>query len=189
VSNANKPSPDNLSQLEPFDDPEPGSTWFLSLAGVVILIALVVAISALNFNTERNEFTVKVIDAAAGASSLAPTKPVDAEAFAQIERTLAERAAEGGMSRAEFTKLSQGLRLNAWMRYPWEDTKGQTQQLIRIPITEAMKLVADEYAAKASPRAHAEPLGAAAGIDGRDLMETSTTSAMTKAESKESSTP
>lgn len=148
VSNAPHHPTNSLTQLEPFDDPEPGSTWFLSLAGIVVLIALVVAISALNFNTERSEYGVKVVDANVDAASLLPKSPVDAEAFRQLERTFNERAADGSLGRAEFAKLSQGLLLRTWMRYPWEDSKGQAQQLIRIPITEAMKAVAQEFAAK-----------------------------------------
>jgi hypothetical protein len=46
------------------DDPEPGSTWFFSLAGIVILVALVVAASVMYFHAETRETDVKVIDPA-----------------------------------------------------------------------------------------------------------------------------
>jgi hypothetical protein len=44
------------------DDPEPGSTWFFSLAGIVILVALVVAASVMYFRAETGEVDAKVID-------------------------------------------------------------------------------------------------------------------------------
>jgi len=148
VSHAPTNPSNPLPQLEPFDDPEPGSTWFVSLGGVIVLIALVVAISALNFNTENAEFGAKVVNLDDDALALMPKSPVDAEAFRQLQRTFTERADEGRLGRADYAKLSQGLALNAWMRYPWEDAKGETKQLIRIPVTEAMKMVAAEYAVK-----------------------------------------
>jgi predicted small secreted protein len=46
------------------DDPEPGSTWFFSLAGIVILVALVVAASVMYFHAETRETDVKVVDPA-----------------------------------------------------------------------------------------------------------------------------
>jgi hypothetical protein len=46
------------------DDPEPGSTWFFSLAGIVILVALVVAASAMFFHADAREVETKVIDPA-----------------------------------------------------------------------------------------------------------------------------
>jgi len=46
------------------DDPEPGSTWFFSLAGTVILVALVVAASVMYFHAETSETDVKVVDQA-----------------------------------------------------------------------------------------------------------------------------
>ena len=46
------------------DDPEPGSTWFFSLAGIVILVALVVAASAMYFHVDARETETKVIDPA-----------------------------------------------------------------------------------------------------------------------------
>jgi len=46
------------------DDPEPGSTWFFSLAGIVILVALVVAASVMYFHVDARETETKVIDPA-----------------------------------------------------------------------------------------------------------------------------
>ena len=46
------------------DDPEPGSTWFFSLAGIVILVALVVAASVMYFHAETRETDAKVVDQA-----------------------------------------------------------------------------------------------------------------------------
>ena len=46
------------------DDPEPGSTWFFSLAGIVILVAVVVAASVMYFHVENREVDEKVIDPA-----------------------------------------------------------------------------------------------------------------------------
>lgn len=46
------------------DDPEPGSTWFFSLAGIVILVALVVAASVMYFHVENREVDEKVVDPA-----------------------------------------------------------------------------------------------------------------------------
>ena len=46
------------------DDPEPGSTWFFSLAGIVILVALVVAASVMFFHVDARETETKVIDPA-----------------------------------------------------------------------------------------------------------------------------
>jgi len=161
VSHSQPIDPHHLPQLEPLDDPEPGSTWFVSLAGVIILVALVIAISAVNFNTERDEFATKVVERSVDVAAMAPKAPVDAEAFRDLERSLAESHDDGSLGMADYTRLSQGLLLNTWMRYPWEDSKGTTQQLIRIPITEAMRRVAEEYAAKAPARPMAAQEGSA----------------------------
>ncbi|MBM4112120.1 MAG: hypothetical protein FJ253_01915 [Phycisphaerae bacterium] len=154
-------------QLEPFDDPEPGSTWFVSLAGVVILVALVIFISAVTFRTEHHEFDRKVVDRSLGAAPAIPTAPLDAASARTLERDLSLKRDEGLIGLAEYNKLSQGVILNSWMRYPWEDAKGATKQLIRIPITEAMSIVAKEYEAKpgakrvaAADAAASQPAGA-----------------------------
>lgn len=45
-----------------WDDPEAGKTWLVSLMGIAILAALVIAISVIYFQTEGNEFEAKVIE-------------------------------------------------------------------------------------------------------------------------------
>ncbi|MBX3354662.1 MAG: hypothetical protein KF724_03070 [Phycisphaeraceae bacterium] len=135
----------SLTQLEPFDDPEPGWTWFFSLAGVIVLIALVVAIAALNFNIERKEFKAKVLDASAGIAALIPAGPLDAAGVRSVQAALDKVHVEGRLSPAEYARLSQGLLLNSWMRYPWINAEEKTETLVRIPIAEAMKLVSEEY--------------------------------------------
>jgi hypothetical protein len=57
-------SADTASITTQLDDPEPGSTWFFSLAGIVILVALVVAASVMYFHAETRETDAKVIDPA-----------------------------------------------------------------------------------------------------------------------------
>lgn len=145
------------SQLEPFDDPEPGSTWFVSLAGVVVLVALVIFISAVAFRTEQHEFERKVVDRTTRAAPVLPPQMLDAASARALEREVAQCRDDGLIGRAEYTKVSQGILLQSWMRYPWEDSKGGTRQLIRIPVTEAMKIVAKEY----EPKRPARPVAAA----------------------------
>lgn len=50
------PKPDML------DDPEAGSTWFLSLASVVVFTALVLALSAMYFDFEEGEVEEKIVN-------------------------------------------------------------------------------------------------------------------------------
>ncbi|MCE9619340.1 MAG: hypothetical protein K8R92_05485 [Planctomycetes bacterium] len=52
-------NPDLLQQL---DDPEPGSTWFVSLATIVIFVVIVVAASAFYFKIDEHEIDAKVVD-------------------------------------------------------------------------------------------------------------------------------
>lgn len=141
-------SPSVTAQLEPYDDPEPGSTWFVSLAGVIILVALIIFIAAVAFRAEHTEFQRKVVDRSVGAIPVIPPGALDASSARALERSIVQRRDDGLIGRAEFAKLSQGVMLQSWMRYPWEDAKGGTRQLIRIPITEAMSIVAKEYEAK-----------------------------------------
>ena len=42
----------NLGQMPPFDDPEPGQTWFVSLLSIIILSVLVLAICVLYFGVQ-----------------------------------------------------------------------------------------------------------------------------------------
>ncbi len=50
---------DMLKQL---DDPEPGSTWFWSLASIVVFVVIIVAASAFYFKVDSFEIDAKVID-------------------------------------------------------------------------------------------------------------------------------
>jgi hypothetical protein len=45
-----------------WDDPEAGKTWLVSIVGVTILAALVIAISVIYFRTEQAEVDAKVIE-------------------------------------------------------------------------------------------------------------------------------
>jgi hypothetical protein len=45
-----------------WDDPEPGKTWLVSLMGVTIIAALVIAMSVIYFRSEQGEVDVKVIE-------------------------------------------------------------------------------------------------------------------------------
>ena len=45
-----------------WDDPEAGKTWLVSIVGVTILAALVIAISVIYFRTEQAEVNAKVIE-------------------------------------------------------------------------------------------------------------------------------
>lgn len=45
-----------------WDDPESGKTWLVSLMGVTIVAALVIALSVMYFRTEQAEFDAKVIE-------------------------------------------------------------------------------------------------------------------------------
>lgn len=47
---------------EQYDDPEMGSTWFWSLAGVIFFIAFCLAVSVLYFGVQRDFTEVRVID-------------------------------------------------------------------------------------------------------------------------------
>jgi len=46
----------------PMDDPEPGSSWFITIASMVVLVVLLVALAALFFNFANAEFDRKVVD-------------------------------------------------------------------------------------------------------------------------------
>jgi hypothetical protein len=48
--------------LKQLDDPEPGSTWFFSLASIVVFVVIVVATSAFYFRVDQHELTAKEID-------------------------------------------------------------------------------------------------------------------------------
>ena len=44
-----------------FDDPEPGSTWFISIAGAVVFTALVLALSVLYYGVKKDQTDIVVI--------------------------------------------------------------------------------------------------------------------------------
>jgi hypothetical protein len=48
--------------LKQLDDPEPGSTWFWSLASIVVFVVIIVAASAFYFKVDSFEIDAKVID-------------------------------------------------------------------------------------------------------------------------------
>lgn len=140
------------AQLEPYDDPEPGSLWFISLAGTIILVALVVAISAINFNTERHEAVVKSADRTHDAEAIVPTSPITAAAYREKSSALDGMLDRGEIGKALYIKSTQQTLLQTWMRYERIDSKDQKQVLVRIPVSEAMKIIAAEYAPKAGPK-------------------------------------
>jgi hypothetical protein len=50
-----------------FDDPEMGSTWFVTIATIIMFAVSVLAISAMYFGFEDGEVEVKIVDAPAEA--------------------------------------------------------------------------------------------------------------------------
>ncbi|MSR34179.1 MAG: hypothetical protein EXS12_05190 [Phycisphaerales bacterium] len=48
--------------LKQLDDPEPGSTWFWSLASIVVFVVIMVAASAFYFKIDSFEVDAKIID-------------------------------------------------------------------------------------------------------------------------------
>lgn len=48
--------------LKQLDDPEPGSTWFWSLASIVVFVVIIVAASAFYFKVDSFEVDAKIID-------------------------------------------------------------------------------------------------------------------------------
>ena len=55
------------TDVEFFDDPEMGSTWFVTIATIIIFAVSVLAISAMYFDFEGDEVEVKIVDAPAEA--------------------------------------------------------------------------------------------------------------------------
>lgn len=51
-----------IDELGADPDPEPGATWFWSIGGTIIIVALVFLVCVIYFTNEREEFTVKVVD-------------------------------------------------------------------------------------------------------------------------------
>ena len=48
--------------LKQLDDPEPGTTWFWSLASIVVFVVIIVAASAFYFKIDSFEVDAKIID-------------------------------------------------------------------------------------------------------------------------------
>ena len=48
--------------VEMLDDPEAGSTWFLSLVGTVLLVVTVLALVVMYFDFEESEIDRKIVD-------------------------------------------------------------------------------------------------------------------------------
>ena len=48
--------------LKQLDDPEPGSTWFWSLASIVVFVVIIVAASAFYFKIDSFEVDAKIIE-------------------------------------------------------------------------------------------------------------------------------
>lgn len=57
----------NDTDAEFFDDPEMGSTWFITIATTIIFAVSVLAISAMYFDFEDSEVEVKIVDVPAEA--------------------------------------------------------------------------------------------------------------------------
>ena len=111
-----------------WDDPEAGKTWLVSIVGVTILAALVMAISVIYFRTEQAEVDAKVI---------AP-----------------EYLALKDLKAAQLELLKSG---GAYVA----DIGGQQVQRKRIPVADAIKLMA-ENPALAMPAAGSKPAAAPA---------------------------
>lgn len=48
--------------LKDHDDPEPGATWFIGLAGAIVFTALVLGISVMYYGTDREQVDRVVVD-------------------------------------------------------------------------------------------------------------------------------
>lgn len=94
------------------DDPEPGSTWFVSLAGAVVFTALVLALSVLYYGVQGDRVDAVVVREAP----------------------------------AEFTSLrhAQLAQTVEYGRYTLKDAQNRDVAHIRIPVSEAMKLIVAE---------------------------------------------
>lgn len=51
-----------IDSREMYDDPEAGSSWFITIAGIVVTVVLFVALAVMFFRFERAEFDKKVVD-------------------------------------------------------------------------------------------------------------------------------
>lgn len=66
-----------MIDVEQIDDPEMGSTWFLTLASVIIFTVVVLALSVMYFDFESGEVEAKVVGA--------PVKALEELRLSQLE--------------------------------------------------------------------------------------------------------
>ena len=111
-----------------WDDPEAGQTWLVSLIGIIILTAVVIALSVMYFKTEQTEVDLKVIE----------------------PQYLA----------LEDLKLKQMELLGSSGAYSL-DIAGKPVERQRIPVAEAIKLVAQNSALTVPPASASKPRAAA----------------------------
>ena len=111
-----------------WDDPEAGQTWLVSLIGIIILTAVVIALSVMYFKTEQTEVDLKVI--------------------------------EPQYIALEDLKLKQMELLSSSGNYSL-DIAGKPVERQRIPVAEAIKLVAQNSALTVPPASASKPRAAA----------------------------
>ena len=111
-----------------WDDPEAGQTWVVSLIGIIILTAVVIALSVMYFKTEQTEVDLKVI--------------------------------EPQYIALEDLKLKQMELLSSSGTYSL-DIAGKPVERQRIPVAEAIKLVAQNSALTVPPASASKPRAAA----------------------------
>ena len=111
-----------------WDDPEAGQTWVVSLIGIIILTAVVIALSVMYFKTEQTEVDLKVI--------------------------------EPQYIALEDLKLKQMELLSSSGTYSL-DIAGKPVERQRIPVAEAIKLVAQNSALTVPPSSASKPRAAA----------------------------
>ena len=111
-----------------WDDPEAGQTWLVSLIGIIILTAVVIALSVMYFKTEQTEVDLKVI--------------------------------EPQYIALEDLKLKQMELLGSSGTYSL-DIAGKPVERQRIPVAEAIKLVAQNSALTVPPSSASKPRAAA----------------------------
>jgi|GEM_PF-371819 len=125
------------------DDPEPGSTWVVSLVGIIILCVLVIATCVFYFKFETKEVDVKII------------APTDTWMLGLKTQQLGELA--------------------VYQKYSVTAPDGTAEPRIRIPITNAMELVAAEV--KNPPKAVANASAATSTTSTTSATSTTSTTA------------
>ena len=111
-----------------WDDPEAGQTWLVSLIGIIILTAVVIALTVMYFKTEQTEVDLKVI--------------------------------EPQYIALEDLKLKQMELLSSSGAYSL-DIAGKPVERQRIPVAQAIKLVAQNSALTVPPSSASKPRAAA----------------------------